>query len=61
MRVERLMLKHGGRPHLGKLIYLDPADLRRMYPNWEKFDALRRRMDPHGMFWSGALAASFGD
>ncbi|MBW1895883.1 MAG: FAD-binding protein [Deltaproteobacteria bacterium] len=33
MRVERLMLRHGGRPHLGKLIYLDPADLKRVYPN----------------------------
>lgn len=61
MRIERLMLKHGGRPHLGKLIYLDPADLRRMYPNWDKFNALRQQMDPDGMFWSEALAASFGD
>lgn len=61
MRIERLMLKHGGRPHLGKLIYLDPADLRRMYPNWDKFNTLRQQMDPNGMFWSKALAASFGD
>jgi FAD/FMN-containing dehydrogenase len=61
MRIERLMLKYGGRPHLGKLIYLDPADLKRVYPNWDKFDALRRQMDPQGMFWSEALAASFGN
>jgi L-gulonolactone oxidase len=61
MRIERLMLKHGGRPHLGKLIYLDPADLRRIYPNWDKFNALRQELDPGGMFWSEALAASFGN
>ena len=61
MRIERLMLKHGGRPHLGKLIYLDAADLRQMYPNWDKFNTLRQQLDPNGMFWSKALAASFGD
>jgi L-gulonolactone oxidase len=61
MRIERLMLRHGGRPHLGKLIYLDPADLKRSYPNWDKFNALRRQIDPDGMFWSEGLAASFGD
>jgi FAD/FMN-containing dehydrogenase len=61
MRIERLMLKHGGRPHLGKLIYLDPADLRQMYPNWDKFNALRQQLDPNGMFWSEALVASFGN
>ena len=60
-RIERLMLRHGGRPHVGKLIYLDPADLRRAYPKWDKFNALRRQMDPQGMFWSDALAKSFGN
>jgi L-gulonolactone oxidase len=61
MRIERLLLRHGGRPHLGKLIYLDPADLKQLYPKWDKFDALRRQMDPNGMFWSQTLAASFGN
>ena len=61
MRIERLMLRHGGRPHLGKLIYLDPADMKRIYPQWERFNALRREMDPQGMFWSAALAERFGD
>lgn len=61
MRVERIMLQHGGRPHLGKLIYMQPEDLKRMYPNWDTFDALRRQMDPNGMFWSEAIAARFGD
>ena len=59
-RVERLMLRHGGRPHLGKLIYLDPADLKRAYPNWQKFDALRREMDPTGVFWTDRMEARFG-
>jgi L-gulonolactone oxidase len=60
-RVERLMLRHGGRPHLGKLIYLEPSALKSAYPNWPKFDALRRRMDPTGVFWTKALEARFGE
>jgi hypothetical protein len=56
-----MMLKYGGRPHVGKLISLNPADLRRVYPNWDKFNALRHQMDPEGMFWSKLLAGSFGD
>jgi len=60
-RIEHLMLRHGGRPHLGKLIYLGPEDMKRIYPNWDKFNALRHQMDPNGMFWSDALAACFGN
>jgi FAD/FMN-containing dehydrogenase len=60
-RVERIMLKYGGRPHVGKLISLNPSDVRRVYPNWDKFNTLRRQMDPEGMFWSKLLAASFGE
>jgi FAD/FMN-containing dehydrogenase len=60
VRVERLMVRYGGRPHLGKLIYLEPSALKSVYPNWPKFDALRRRMDPTGVFWTKALEARFG-
>jgi L-gulonolactone oxidase len=59
-RLERLMLKHGGRSHLGKLIYLDSAALTGMYPNWAKFEALRHKMDPHGLFLSQRMEERFG-
>jgi FAD/FMN-containing dehydrogenase len=59
-RMERLMLRHGGRPHLGKLIYLDPEDLKSAYPNWGKFEALRREMDPAGVFWTERMEERFG-
>jgi L-gulonolactone oxidase len=59
-RVERLMLRHGGRPHLGKLIYLTPAELKSAYPHWSKFDALRREMDPTGVFWTTRIEERFG-
>jgi FAD/FMN-containing dehydrogenase len=58
--VERVMLRYGGRPHLSKLIYLNPSELKRVYRNWTKFDALRRQLDPEGVFWSRAIDARFG-
>jgi FAD/FMN-containing dehydrogenase len=59
--VERLMTRHGGRPHFGKLCYLSPADLGPLYPRWDDFHDLRRQVDRHGMFWTEAVAAQFGD
>jgi FAD/FMN-containing dehydrogenase len=59
-RAERIMIEHGGRPHLGKLIRMSPNELKGLYPRWEQFDALRRQMDPDGMFWTGAIEARFG-
>jgi L-gulonolactone oxidase len=59
-RVERIMLRHGGRPHLGKLICMTPSELKRLYPRWSQFDTLRRQMDPDGMFWTELIEARFG-
>lgn len=59
-RVERIMLRHGGRPHLGKLIFMTPSELKRLYPRWNQFDTLRRQMDPDGMFWTELIEARFG-
>ncbi len=59
-RVERIMLRHGGRPHLGKLIFMTPSELKRLYPRWNQFDTLRRQMDPEGMFWTERIEARFG-
>lgn len=40
------------RPHWGKLHTLTAADLKPRYPEWEKFQAVRRRLDPDGVFTS---------
>jgi len=61
IRVEGIMLRHGGRPHLGKLIYMQPAHLKQVYPNWDKFNALRCQLNPNGMFWTKSLEALFGN
>lgn len=64
--VERLLPEIEGaleplsaRPHWGKLFTLDGAAQRmpRLYPRWDDFVALRRRLDPRGVFANDFLTA----
>ena len=48
--VEATMLALGGRPHWGKRHSQTAATLRGLYPDWERFAAVRRRLDPQGRF-----------
>jgi FAD-linked oxidoreductase len=48
--VERIMQDYGGRPHWGKRHYQLAATLRSLYPGWERFQAVRARLDPDGKF-----------
>jgi L-gulono-1,4-lactone dehydrogenase len=48
--VEAIMEEYGGRPHWGKRHYQSAATLAPRYPEWERFQALRRRLDPEGRF-----------
>jgi L-gulonolactone oxidase len=48
--VEDIMTALGGRPHWGKLHSCTAADLAPRYPQWEAFQAARRRVDPEGRF-----------
>ncbi len=38
------------RPHWGKLFTMDPARIRALYPQWDDFRDLRKRIDPSGRF-----------
>jgi L-gulonolactone oxidase len=40
----------GGRPHWGKAMEHTAADLAPLYPQWERFGALRDELDPHRVF-----------
>lgn len=57
--MERIFLDHGGRPHWAKRFAAGPAELRRLYPRWDDFAALRRAMDPTGKFLNAWLAERF--
>ena len=48
--VEQIMNDYIGRPHWGKLHYQTAATLAHRYPEWDAFQALRRKLDPTGTF-----------
>jgi FAD-linked oxidoreductase len=48
--VEALMDELGGRPHWGKRHFQTAATLRPRYPDWDRFQAVRARLDPDGRF-----------
>jgi L-gulono-1,4-lactone dehydrogenase len=48
--VEAILDPIGGRPHWGKLHYQTAATLAPRYPQWDQWQAVRRRLDPEGRF-----------
>jgi len=48
--VEDIMDDYGGRPHWGKLHFQTAEALATRYPEWDRFQAVRARLDPRGQF-----------
>jgi L-gulonolactone oxidase len=48
--VAEIMDELGGRPHWGKRHFHCAHTLRPRYPDWERFQGVRARLDPHGRF-----------
>ena len=48
--VEEIMDGYGGRPHWGKRHFQTAETLRPRYPEWDRFAAVRERLDPEGRF-----------
>jgi L-gulono-1,4-lactone dehydrogenase len=48
--VEAVMDDLGGRPHWGKRHFQTAATLRKRYPEWDRFQEVRRKLDPQGRF-----------
>ena len=48
--VERIMDDYGGRPHWGKLHFQTAETLAPRYPEWDRFEMVRHRLDPDGRF-----------
>jgi FAD-linked oxidoreductase len=57
--VEPIFQKYGGRPHWGKLNSMTAAQAREWYPDFDKFAALRRELDPDGRLLNGYLSDLF--
>ena len=58
--VEAIMGELDGRPHWGKLHFLDAAELAPRYPEWARFQTARRRLDPDGRFANAYLERVLG-
>jgi len=56
---EPVFTEHGGRPHWGKLHTRGASDLAALYPRWRDFAALRRELDPRGVFANAYLRELF--
>lgn len=52
---EEIFRRYDGRPHWGKLHSRTAAELRPLYPEWDRFQAVRRRWDPDGVFMNDYL------
>ncbi|MCZ7437795.1 FAD-binding protein [Micromonospora sp. WMMC241] len=59
--MEAVFRHYGGRPHWGKKHWLGARELRPLYPRWDDFQAVRRRLDPDGVFLTPDLARLLED
>lgn len=58
-KIEEIFLKYGGRPHWAKRHTLTATELATLYPHWNDFITLRRKMDPTGKFLTPTLSSLF--
>jgi L-gulonolactone oxidase len=57
---EAIFDDYEGRPHWGKRHYLSAATLRERYPEWNRFQAVRARLDPEGTFTNDYVRRCLG-
>jgi FAD/FMN-containing dehydrogenase len=58
--IEAIFRAHGGRPHWGKVHSCTAAELRDLYPEWDRFLTARARLDPAGRFLTPYLRGLLG-
>ena len=59
--IEPIFRAHGGRPHWGKKHSLKAAELAPLYPAFDDFKQLRRRIDPDGRYLNSHLCELLGE
>ena len=57
--VDAILRQYGARPHWGKLHFNNAEDMPALYPRYEDFRAIRRRLDPAGRFLNDHLRNLF--
>ncbi|THU93852.1 gulonolactone oxidase Lgo1 [Dendrothele bispora CBS 962.96] len=56
---EKILARHQGRPHWAKAHPLLPEDLRKLYPDFDKFIQVLEQVDPSGVFRSEYIQRHF--
>jgi FAD/FMN-containing dehydrogenase len=56
---DSLFAEYGGRPHWGKIHFMTPDRIARLFPRYDDFLAMRRRFDPNGTFLNPHLRELF--
>lgn len=59
--IEKIFLKHGGKPHWAKRFIAKDSELSKVYEKWEDFKLLRRKMDPTNKFLNPYLTKIFNE
>lgn len=59
--IEEIFDSYGGRPHWGKHNSQTATDLEPRYPEWEKFQQVRRKFDPDRVFTNEYVRKVLGD
>ena len=57
--VDAILRQYGARPHWGKLHFNTAEDLPLLYPRFPEFQAIRRKLDPSGLFLNDHLRNLF--
>ncbi|ARV15291.1 D-arabinono-1,4-lactone oxidase [Polaribacter sp. SA4-12] len=59
--IEKIFLKHGGKPHWAKRFAAKNTELSKIYEKWEDFKILRRKLDPTNKFLNPYLTELFNE
>lgn len=57
--VDKILRGYGARPHWGKMHFLTGEDVAAIYPRAHDFRALRRKLDPQGIYLNDHLSQLF--
>lgn len=53
--IEPIFIAHGGRPHWAKKHSMKAEALKKLYPEWDTFQNIRKQFDPNGLFLNDHL------
>ncbi|KGL58786.1 D-arabinono-1,4-lactone oxidase [Polaribacter sp. Hel1_85] len=59
--IEKIFLKHGGKPHWAKRFTAKDTELSKVYDKWEDFKILRKKLDPTNKFLNPYLTELFNE